>query len=254
MPNWCQNVVYIDHEDKEKLNSIVQELDKGEEAQFFNSLVPNPDGEWNYDWSISNWGTKWDAQIYEYSINDEGRLYVSFDTAWGPPITFYEKLCDMGYTVNGLYREEGMAFAGIFDNGYDDYYEYGSMSADEIRDQLPEELDDMFSISQYQRDVEQENRRDEWDEMCGELEKTEWYPVKIKPTRPGVYEVVTESWPHPNKIYWDGDTWLFYDFESDTGCGEFPNKIKEWRGITESQQTLNELTEQLKDMIENEEK
>ena len=36
MPNWCQNVVYIDHDDKEKLNQIEEYLSKDDEDGFFN--------------------------------------------------------------------------------------------------------------------------------------------------------------------------------------------------------------------------
>jgi len=182
MPNWCQNVVYIGNEDKSKLDSIVTELDKGDKAQLFNTILPNPSGEWDYNWSVENWGCKWDASVYEYSINDVGALYISFDTAWGPPIALYDFLYQNGYDVEAFYREEGMAFAGWYIDGEDNYYEYGNMTADEIEEQLPSELDEMFSISQYCRDWEAEQEdEEEWDaeaaleEICDEFEagKTE---------------------------------------------------------------------------------
>lgn len=162
MPNWCNNVVYISHENPEKLEAIKAELDKGDEAQFFNSLVPNPSGEWNYDWSIENWGTKWDASVHEYWIED-GHLYVSFDTAWGPPTEFYQKIFEQEYGVKGFYYECGMCFAGIWEDGVDDYYEFSNETADELENLLPTELDEMFAISMQQRDYEQENP-DEFDE------------------------------------------------------------------------------------------
>jgi hypothetical protein len=183
MPNWCQNVAYIKHEDKAELDKIVAELDKKDEAKLFESLVPNPSGEWDYDWSVENWGCKWDASVYEYWYEEEAEhLYISFDTAWGPPIEFYNKILQLGYEVQAFYREEGMCFAGLYDNGDDDYYEYVNMTADEIEEQLPSELDEMFSISQYQRDLESEQEdEEEWDaeaaleEICDEFEagKTE---------------------------------------------------------------------------------
>ena len=213
MPNWCANSLKIKPKTKAAKTfmerKLLPELEKGKDSQIFNLISPMPQelintvcgsvGEdkrdahkaqmeanvekfgyptW-YEYAHANWGTKWDASVYDYHTDVDGQLYISFDTAWGPPIVFYDKLGEMGYEVEAFYREEGMAFAGKYSDGCDDYYEYGSMSADEIRDQLPEELDDMFSISQYQRDVEQENRRDEWDEMCGELEKTEWYLLLV---------------------------------------------------------------------------
>lgn len=172
MPNWCNNVVYISHENPEKLEAIKAELDKGDDAQFFNSLVPNPSGEWQYDWSVENWGTKWEASIHEYWIED-GHLYVSFDTAWSPPTSFYEKIFEMEYGVKAFYYECGMGFAGIWEDGIDDYYEFNNMTADEIAEELPSELDEMFAISMQQRDYEEENPDEfvEFDETdAGELE------------------------------------------------------------------------------------
>jgi hypothetical protein len=158
MPNWCQNVAYIKHEDKAELDKIVAELNKKDEVKLFSSLVPNPSGEWDYDWSVQNWGTKWEASVYEYNMEEE-HLYISFDTAWGPPIVFYDKIGELGFEVEAFYREEGMAFAGWYIDGEDNYYEYGNMTADEIEEQLPTNLDEMFSISQYQRDCEAD---EEW--------------------------------------------------------------------------------------------
>jgi hypothetical protein len=75
-----------------------------------------------------------------------------------------------------------MAFAGWYIDGEDNYYEYGNMTADEIEEQLPTNLDEMFSISQYCRDWEAEQEdEEEWDaeaaleEICDEFEagKTE---------------------------------------------------------------------------------
>jgi len=172
MPNWCQNVAYIKHEDKAEIDKIITELEKKDKAQLFNSLIPNPSGEWDYNWSVQNWGCKWDASVYDYSFDEEANhLYISFDTAWGPPIVFYEKLGEMGFEVEAFYREEGMAFAGWYIDGEDNYYEYGNMTADEIEEQLPTNLDEMFSISQYQRDCEEdeeliESLEDSLDELA----------------------------------------------------------------------------------------
>jgi len=180
MPNWCQNVAYISHEDKGEIDKIIAELDKGDKAQLFNSLVPNPSGEWQYDWSVSNWGCKWDASVYEYWYEEDAEhLYISFDTAWGPPTVFYDKLGEMGFEVEAFYREEGMAFAGWYIDGEDNYFEYGDMSADEIEATLPQKLDEMFSISQYQRDYEAEQEDEEWDPVAAldEIEVPEEEPM-----------------------------------------------------------------------------
>ena len=51
-----------------------------------------------------------------------------------------------------------MAFAGVFDNGVDDCFDYSSMNADEIAEYLPEDLDDYFGISSMVADWESENQ------------------------------------------------------------------------------------------------
>ena len=159
MPNWCQNVAKIKHENLSELDAIVNELKKGDDAELFNSLVPNPAGEWQYDWSVSNWGTKWDASVYSYELVDDV-LTINFDTAWAPPITFYEKIGELGFMVDAFYREEGMAFCGRYYDGDDEYYEYGNMSADEIEECIPDEINELFGISDYQRQCEED---EEWD-------------------------------------------------------------------------------------------
>lgn len=246
MPNWCQNVAYIKHEDTAELDKIVKELNKGDEAQLFNSLVPNPSGEWQYDWSIENWGCKWDASVYEYSLEPE-HLYISFDTAWGPPIEFYNRLGEMGYQVKAFYREEGMAFAGLYEDGDDDYYEYGNMTADEIEEQLPTELDEMFSISQYARDYEEDQRREEAlaNDPWNDMQRSDWFLFKkYDPPVEGVYEIETEAWPYPNFKYWDGKNWHWYD-QVGREVREIDDyvKVKSWRGVTESAKADFELAQ-----------
>lgn len=172
MPNWCQNVANIRHENIEELNLIVGELKK-KEPELFNLLVPQPEFEGDQDWymwNVNNWGTKWDASVYSYELNDD-ILTINFDTAWGPPIAFYEKLEGMGFTVDAYYREEGMAFCGHYYDGTDEYYEYGNLTADEIVGEIPDEIDEMFGISEYQRQCEEDEEfQENWDAE-NELEK-----------------------------------------------------------------------------------
>tara|TARA_R100000808_G_C2131487_1_gene140623 strand:+ start:123 stop:848 length:726 start_codon:yes stop_codon:yes gene_type:complete len=67
-----------------------------------------------YNWSIDNWGTKWDA--CEGSIDSEGKyeLNFSFDTAWSPPTNWLQKVTErypsLKFTLE--YTEEGMGFEG----------------------------------------------------------------------------------------------------------------------------------------------
>ena len=86
---------------------------------------------------------------------------MGFDSAWAPPCAAYEKLHAMGFRITAMYYEPGMAFAGVWDNGDDDYYEYSGMSSTEIAETLPTELDEAFGISESVAEWEAENAEEE---------------------------------------------------------------------------------------------
>lgn len=67
------------------------------------------------DWSIKNWGTKWDVQASLEEMTDEMLVY-SFDSAWNPPLAFVEKVAELFPLLNFLleFKEGGMGFAGEF--------------------------------------------------------------------------------------------------------------------------------------------
>jgi hypothetical protein len=109
-----------------------------------------------YDFCVAEWGTKWDVDGEAQDI--PGGLVLSFDSAWAPPTNAYARLIEQGFKVYAMYYEPGMAFAGVWDNGEDDYYEYGDMNSDEVADALPAELDEAFCISQSMADYESENQ------------------------------------------------------------------------------------------------
>ena len=67
-----------------------------------------------YNWSIANWGTKWDACEPEILHNDIDLFRVSFETAWSPPIAWIDNIMkdfpDLCFTLE--YEEPGMCFGG----------------------------------------------------------------------------------------------------------------------------------------------
>ena len=105
MPNWCYNSATLHHDNKEVIDAFEVELQK-EDAQPLNYLRPNPAGEWQYDWSVSNWGTKWDVSVSDDEkwpdtelLNDEPNgenqvLVYRFNTAWSPAVPAIEKLSE----------------------------------------------------------------------------------------------------------------------------------------------------------------
>jgi hypothetical protein len=116
-----------------------------------------------YDFCVNEWGTKWDvgADGQEAIDNGNNTLSLNFDSAWAPPVNAYEKLIEMGFKILAYYYEPGMAFAGKWEDGNDDYYEYGGMSADEIANTLPDDLDECFGISEDVAMWEEENKEEE---------------------------------------------------------------------------------------------
>ena len=86
---------------------------------------------------------------------------MSFDSAWSPPIDAYATLVEMGFSIRAYYYEPGMAFAGIWEDGCDDFYEYGGMNSEQIAESLPAELDEAFGISESAAMWEEENEEQE---------------------------------------------------------------------------------------------
>ena len=164
MPNWCQNVVTVSHADKSKLDEFRQAAVNNQtkaSADFMNVLCPKPAdvGDNWYEWNVSNWGTKWDMDVFVTEDTDES-LTLSADSAWAPPIEFFRHLTEQGYNVKAYYYESGMGFAGIYDNGQDEEYALEG-DADDVEATIPEELDEMFNIVNNIRDWEEENMDDE---------------------------------------------------------------------------------------------
>lgn len=159
MPNWCNNVAYISNDDPAMLDKIKKGVAEGE---LMNTLFPRPkeeDDNW-YMWNIENWGTKWDVGGLDCDVDEfePSRLQLIFDSAWSPPIKFYEKLEEQGFTVEAYYWEPGIAYAGMYIEGNDNYYEYGDKNASEVGEYLPKELDEMFNISENIAEWEEMDR------------------------------------------------------------------------------------------------
>jgi len=193
MPNWCNNTVTLEHSDPAMIERAKAAFIKGE---FLNEFIPVPEdlhivagsvgaqgspeqtelelkeqanrekhgyATW-YEFCVNEWGTKWDVGGDDGYVQDlNGGIMLTFDSAWAPPTNAYEKLVDMGFRVHATYFEGGMMFAGDWDNGEDDYYELGNMSSEEIREALPEHLDEAYGISEMKAEWEDEEAADQED-------------------------------------------------------------------------------------------
>jgi hypothetical protein len=111
-----------------------------------------------YDFCVANWGTKWDvgADGQPAIDNDTNTLCLNFDSAWAPPTVAYEQLVEMGFKILAYYYEPGMCFCGKWEDGDDDYYEYGDMTSDEVAATIPDDLDECFGISESMAEWEAE--------------------------------------------------------------------------------------------------
>lgn len=101
MPNWVMNIVEITS--PEDIFKDIVEFVNGENPFDFNKIIPMPDtvfkgdvGEkekaehggnnW-YDWSIKNWGTKWNSS--DVTVNEINQI-LTFSTAWSVPVPIIE--------------------------------------------------------------------------------------------------------------------------------------------------------------------
>jgi hypothetical protein len=116
-----------------------------------------------YDFCVSEWGTKWDiGRDITYSptlrIKDIKNKTVTFDfdSAWSFPSGAYEKLSDMGFSIRAMYYEGGVGFCGIWEDGNEETY---GIEGDSIwvKENIPQEIDQVFCISESMAEWESEN-------------------------------------------------------------------------------------------------
>jgi hypothetical protein len=191
MPNWCSNHITVRGSNQTEIKRLADAFDAGE---FCSAVVPMPEelnitsgflgdpveqaelerkskaniekygvANW-YDFNVANWGTKWDVggDGNNAEIEDDGLSFSApFDSAWSPPIGVCEALVEQGFEVTLYYYEPGMGFCGKWEDGIDDFYEYGGEKSDTVRDAIGDELDDMFGISESMAEYEAENEEEE---------------------------------------------------------------------------------------------
>jgi hypothetical protein len=165
MPNWCDNYVEIKGPKKvlDEIEDIVKEENNDKERKhgLLNHLRPMPKEEkdnW-YQWSIDNWGTKWDITEFYGTKRDGDKLCFSFQSAWGPPEEAFDYFYDNNddVSINLKYYEPGMDFAGIYNDGDSDSYTLSEAAPKGPKDEFwqtedGKALDDTFEIVQQMID------------------------------------------------------------------------------------------------------
>ena len=186
MPNWCNNNITISGP-AETISQLWKDAVMAE--GLLEAMVPMPEGlretvkgtgdelqiekydgftNW-YDWCVSRWGTKWDVSLegIEYTDNEDGTASISgyFDSAWAPPIEAYNRFLEANEdcSLTASYYEMGCDFAGLYNDGDDEYLEN---LQDEYR--LPEDqqsdlfkrLDDEWDLSSQFAEYDEMNEED----------------------------------------------------------------------------------------------
>ena len=136
MPNNTDVRIYIDHSNKSRIDDMENIFSNDYP---FNMIIPMPDdilrdnltmeqrkesnGRNWYDWSVQNWGTKWDAYEVRVQRLSDTSLYVMLETAWSPPIPIFEKLVELGFEVSAYFLDEGWMYIGQFECGEAFYFD-----------------------------------------------------------------------------------------------------------------------------------
>lgn len=141
MPNWCYNTLEISGDEKviSKITnwnkSKSDKTDTGLFGLFFpmpkeleNTTAPSPEpnkaliekygaDNW-YEWRYNNWGCKWDANEVCIEAETKKIMCLTFDTAWSPPIGFYQKLTRdyPRLNIRASFYESGNDFCGTWDS------------------------------------------------------------------------------------------------------------------------------------------
>ena len=153
MPNWCSNSITVSHTDPAMITKFA---DACREGKLFETFAPLPtkDGEWEYGTAIETWGTKWDINNEDIIINyqKEDVINLHFDTAWSPPITFYEKFIEKyGGEIHATFCEPGNDFIGMYGpEGVKDW----SLTDPNVPESLKEDYEGIYLDMQ---EMEEEN-------------------------------------------------------------------------------------------------
>lgn len=102
MPNHVINCLKIEGEEKRvrELFDYIKDNDDEKRLIDFNKILPMPKGVSWYDWSIANWGTKWNSYDNEKISDNE----IRFQTAWDGIVELIKRLSQNYADLNFIYN------------------------------------------------------------------------------------------------------------------------------------------------------
>ena len=153
MPNWCFNSIKFHTDKQEVAEKIMAAVEAG---NLLETLRPLPNGEWDYEWCIENWGTKWEAQngdISNHEIMDGNHFFViNNETAWSPPIAALDAGREaLGFDYEIEYFDESLMFVGRWENGEGESFDPIDANGDLIPD-LPDWAEAMCGYFEMNRE------------------------------------------------------------------------------------------------------
>lgn len=196
MPNWCANKVTFKHKDPQQLHKLVRAWNSGclmgtflpcpEELKATVAGCAGPAGSaaqmaleaqerqnvelygaknW-YEWQIGHWGTKWDVgreqdQPLRRLPAKAKQLTLEFDSAWSPPVEFFDHLRTVeGFDITAYCFEPGVGFCGIYRDGM--FTDFSVPSDFDDVAKLPPELVKAFALAEWvEQTIEEEFDTDE---------------------------------------------------------------------------------------------
>ena len=114
MPNWCNNTVEI--QSNEKFTKLLKSLVDSESNidDFFKETIyidNSGDDDW-YSHNCRDIGCKWDVQTSVSFVSDN-MIVLSFDSAWSPPIAGIKQLAlEHNISLDFYYEESGELYIG----------------------------------------------------------------------------------------------------------------------------------------------
>ena len=157
----------------EGTTSPLRKLDGENDTQYKERMAENirlyGAEDW-YRWHIDNWGTKWDASSTCIEELDDNNFDLKFNTAWSPPIDWFEKIIPM-------YPQ--LEFDLIFDEESQDYC--GRMTGREGEIDL--QVGKPYFTDHEEKRVIYDMSKGKWKyEDSGELiEDEDFYPYDVNP-------------------------------------------------------------------------
>ena len=173
MPNHCMNNLTIKSTNAGFLQDLMNEMKQDDHPAFLSKLVPftsETDYEWDYDWCVKMWGTKWDIFDVVHASLEGDTLNLCFASAWSPPIdALVRGAVTHGYEFELHYCEDGAEFVGYAEGDPEAHSDicYETFTETHPEEYIPEHILDIWlHLVPDWEDWQQERDQEELEELA----------------------------------------------------------------------------------------